>query len=119
LAAARERNIELQTHGTTVFLRPASRAALDRHKMGRLGTLAALAVVILMIGGAWGDVYMHNPRGCNNRLNEESANRANNNRMCDTQVCSIRPPPLKANLPHRFDLRQFGFSSNRVRLGAT
>jgi hypothetical protein len=71
--------------------------------MGRLGTLAALAVVILMIGGAWGDVYMHNPRGSNNRLNEESTNRANNNRMCDTQV-QIDPPPKKHQIP-RFDLR--------------
>jgi len=32
-----------------------------------------------------GDVYMHNPRGSNNRLNGNGVNRANNNRMCDTQ----------------------------------
>jgi len=32
-----------------------------------------------------GDVYMHMPRGSNNRLNEQSANRANGNRLFDSQ----------------------------------
>ena len=32
------------------------------------------------------DVYMHNPRGSNNRLNERSANRNNANRLFDSQV---------------------------------
>lgn len=31
------------------------------------------------------DVYLHNPRGCNNRLNEKSANRNNANRLMDSQ----------------------------------
>jgi len=31
------------------------------------------------------DVYMHNPRGSNNRLNEQSANRNNGNRVFDSQ----------------------------------
>ena len=31
------------------------------------------------------DVYMHNPRGSNNRLNEQSANRNNANRLFDSQ----------------------------------
>lgn len=31
------------------------------------------------------DVYMHNPRGCNNRLNEKSAERRNANRLFDSQ----------------------------------
>ena len=31
------------------------------------------------------DVYMHNPRGSNNRLNEASATRANGNRLFDSQ----------------------------------
>ena len=35
---------------------------------------------------ARGDVYMHNPRGSNNRLNEQNNNRANNNRLFDSQV---------------------------------
>jgi len=32
-----------------------------------------------------GDVYMHMPRGSNNRLNEKSANRNNGNRLYDSQ----------------------------------
>ncbi|XP_033116542.1 protein DD3-3-like [Anneissia japonica] len=31
------------------------------------------------------DLYLHNPRGSNNRLNEQSANRKNANRMFDSQ----------------------------------
>jgi len=37
----------------------------------------------------WGDCYMHNPRGSNNRLNERSANRNNANRMFDSQVGKV------------------------------
>jgi len=37
----------------------------------------------------WGDVYMHSPRGSNNRLNERSANRNNANRMFDSQVGKV------------------------------
>ena len=44
--------------------------------------LCVLGAVALVCG----DVYMHNPRGSNNRLNERSANRANGNRMFDSQV---------------------------------
>ena len=36
-----------------------------------------------------GDVYLHMPRGSNNRLNERSANRQNANRMFDSQVSSL------------------------------
>jgi len=32
-----------------------------------------------------GDCYLHNPKGCNNRLNEKSANRNNANRIFDSQ----------------------------------
>ena len=32
------------------------------------------------------DVYLHNPRGSNNRLNGAGAARANNNRLFDSQV---------------------------------
>lgn len=32
-----------------------------------------------------GDIYMHNPRGSNNRLNEKTATRTTNNRMFDSQ----------------------------------
>eukprot|EP00343_Euplotes_focardii_P007404 CAMPEP_0205821278 /NCGR_PEP_ID=MMETSP0206-20130828/6313_1 /ASSEMBLY_ACC=CAM_ASM_000279 /TAXON_ID=36767 /ORGANISM="Euplotes focardii, Strain TN1" /LENGTH=641 /DNA_ID=CAMNT_0053116635 /DNA_START=27 /DNA_END=1952 /DNA_ORIENTATION=+ len=43
--------------------------------------------VLLLLGivGILGDTYMHNPRGCNNRLNEKSANRNNGNRLFDSQ----------------------------------
>ena len=32
------------------------------------------------------DVYLHNPRGSNNRLNGAGTARANNNRLFDSQV---------------------------------
>ena len=55
-----------------------------------LRLVCLLAAVSLVCG----DVYMHNPRGSNNRLNERSANRRNGNRMFDSQVsqpnCSFR-----------------------------
>lgn len=44
-----------------------------------------VAVAALMTVGVAADVYMHNPRGSNNRLNEKSANRANADRMFDSQ----------------------------------
>ena len=33
-----------------------------------------------------GDVYMHNPRGSNDRLNANGQNRQNANRLFDSQV---------------------------------
>lgn len=39
----------------------------------------------LMIIKVSGDCYMQNPRGSNNRLNEQSANRNNGNRLFDSQ----------------------------------
>jgi len=42
-------------------------------------------IIIFLVLSAQADVYLHNPRGCNNRLNEKSANRNNANRLCDTQ----------------------------------
>lgn len=38
-----------------------------------------LWLVALLIANAAGDCYMHNPRGSNNRLNGNNANRDNNN----------------------------------------
>ena len=32
-----------------------------------------------------GDIYLHNPRGSNNRLDEQTHERANNNRMFDSE----------------------------------
>jgi len=48
---------------------------------------AAVSSFIFLVGvvSVNGDVYMHNPRGSNNRLNERSANRNNGNRMFDSQ----------------------------------
>eukprot|EP00730_Choanoeca_flexa_P012535 TRINITY_DN4367_c0_g1_i1.p1 TRINITY_DN4367_c0_g1~~TRINITY_DN4367_c0_g1_i1.p1 ORF type:complete len:724 (+),score=143.18 TRINITY_DN4367_c0_g1_i1:73-2244(+) len=39
----------------------------------------------VLVAAAFADIYMHNPRGSNNRLNERSANRNNGNRMFDSQ----------------------------------
>ncbi len=50
----------------------------------------ALALLLCLAVAVNGDIYMHNPRGSNNRLNEPNVNRENNNRMCDTQV-PLRP----------------------------
>lgn len=47
--------------------------------------VAVLLCLLALSGLALADVYMHNPRGSNNRLNGNGQNRANNNRMCDTQ----------------------------------
>jgi len=44
---------------------------------------SAIAAVVVPFVRA--DVYLHNPRGSNNRLNERSANRNNGNRMFDSQ----------------------------------
>ncbi|EDO37140.1 predicted protein [Nematostella vectensis] len=38
-----------------------------------------------LAGSAIADIYLHNPRGSNNRLNERSANRQNANRAFDSQ----------------------------------
>eukprot|EP00854_Cymbomonas_tetramitiformis_P008539 gene8539-10135_t len=48
---------------------------------------AAINLVILYLNfqSALADVYLHNPRGSNNRLNEKSATRNNNNRLFDSQ----------------------------------
>eukprot|EP01104_Vermistella_antarctica_P002452 TRINITY_DN12697_c0_g1_i1.p1 TRINITY_DN12697_c0_g1~~TRINITY_DN12697_c0_g1_i1.p1 ORF type:complete len:612 (-),score=191.55 TRINITY_DN12697_c0_g1_i1:86-1921(-) len=53
----------------------------------KAASLALLAVVAmwLCVASVSADVYGHNPRFSNNRLNGRGANRANNNRMCDTQ----------------------------------
>jgi len=43
------------------------------------------AIVINLTSYVRSDCYMHTPRGSNNRNNEKSANRANGNRMFDSQ----------------------------------
>ena len=47
-------------------------------------------LIVVLIHKSTQDVYMHNPRGSNNRLNEKSANRANANRLFDSQVIYSR-----------------------------
>lgn len=49
-------------------------------------------LVATLIGLCSGDTYMHNPRGSNNRLNEQSANRNNANRLFDSQVSQVFLP---------------------------
>merc|ERR1712179_246901 len=39
----------------------------------------------LLLHGSNGDLYMHNVRGCNNRLDESTQNRRNGNRVFDSQ----------------------------------
>lgn len=53
--------------------------------MSSLSTMKTLGLVLVASLAVNADVYMHNPRGSNNRLNEQSANRNNGNRMFDSQ----------------------------------
>ena len=48
-----------------------------------------VCVVTMMVVNVNADVYLHYPRGSNNRLNEKSANRRNANRLFDSQVSFI------------------------------
>lgn len=47
--------------------------------------LAVFLVAFLLFSCVNGDTYMHNPRGSNNRLNENNQNRNNDNRLFDSQ----------------------------------
>jgi len=42
-------------------------------------------IILFLVLSAHADVYLHNPKGCNNRLNEKSANRNNANRLFNSQ----------------------------------
>jgi len=44
-----------------------------------------LLLAAIFVTYCYSDCYFHNPRGSNNRLNENSANRRNGNRMFDSQ----------------------------------
>ena len=46
----------------------------------------SLVGLLLMDSLTDADMFLHNPRGSNNRLNGAGTNRANNNRMFDSQV---------------------------------
>ncbi|PIK57202.1 hypothetical protein BSL78_05901 [Apostichopus japonicus] len=47
--------------------------------------LRCAAILTFLVAAVLGDVYFHNPRGSNNRLNEQSAERTNANRLFDSQ----------------------------------
>ena len=47
--------------------------------------ISTLFAIILLLGVVFADVYMHNPRGSNNRLDEQSANANNQNRLFNSQ----------------------------------
>ena len=51
-----------------------------------MSMLLPLCVAFLLLSPTLGDLYLHSPRGSNNRLNERSANRNNANRLFDSQV---------------------------------
>jgi len=48
-------------------------------------SLQVLLVLACLAGAAMADLYMHNPRGCTDRLNEANTNRNNDNRLFDSQ----------------------------------
>jgi hypothetical protein len=56
--------------------------------------LIFLCVTATVVNFINADVYLHSPRGSNNRLNEKSANRKNANRVFDSQVCIQNAPIL-------------------------
>lgn len=45
-----------------------------------------LVGVFFLLVGCWADVYMHNPRGSNDRNCERNVNRNNGNRVFDRSV---------------------------------
>ena len=53
--------------------------------MNKLG-LSFLILSVICIKSTYQDVYLHNPRGSNNRLNENSTYNGNNYRVFDSQV---------------------------------
>ena len=58
--------------------------AIAERKMQRKFA-GSLLVVLFLAPFALGDVYLHMPRGSNNRLNEANRDRNNGNRMFDSQ----------------------------------
>jgi hypothetical protein len=47
--------------------------------------LIILQLLSLNLNFCHADIYLHNPRGSNNRLDEQNRQRANDNRMFDSQ----------------------------------
>ena len=52
----------------------------------RVFYLSVLVLLNIFIQYTYQDVYLHNPRGSNNRLNENTSERKNANRAFDSQV---------------------------------
>jgi len=57
----------------------------DTHKMGKHSCRRVLYLFVLGLSGVFGDVYMHSPRGSNDRNCERNVNRNNGNRLFDSQ----------------------------------
>ena len=64
----------------------------------------------LLFAGTFGDVFLHMPRGSNNRLNENTNTRSNANRLFDSQnnnnggynvADHLSEPALEANEQHQ------------------
>jgi hypothetical protein len=52
---------------------------------GMRSAIAAVLLALAQVALVGADVYLHSPRGSNNRLNEQNVNRDNNNRLFDSQ----------------------------------
>ena len=48
--------------------------------------MASILGLLLLVAMATGNIYLHNPRGSNNRLNEKTAARSNGHRLFNSQV---------------------------------
>ena len=59
--------------------------------------LLLLSVLLCLCPVVLSDLYLHNPHGSTNRLNENSANRANDNRVFDSQDNTRGGYPLPSN----------------------
>ena len=68
------------------FLFSISRLKFTKREENSEAKMKFILLVLSALVAVQGDVYMHNPRGSNNRLNEQSANRNNANRVFDSQV---------------------------------
>jgi len=72
-------------------------------------------LLALALGVVRGDIYMHNPRGSNNRLDENTANRQTGNRVFDSQnnerggynVGDRTDQPFRDNYDNQFHMLHF------------
>lgn len=65
----------------------------DQHGLSNAGAnmkgfrVFILLLNLMIIQQVYCDIYLHNPRGSNDRLNGQNTNRQNANRLFDSQVC--------------------------------